>query len=102
MGKQLPSERDGHTELEIKELERTNERTKLIMSDEDEEPVDKLKEIHQACIPTCPQPLANYEECKQRIQQPGKQGQNCEIWYYELHHCIDKCVAPKIFAVTKE
>ena len=37
---------------------------------------------------------------KDRIKD--KPGASCEIWYYELHHCVDKCVAPKIFSATKE
>jgi len=71
--------------------------------DDDDEPVDKMSEIRKACVHTCPKPLANYEACKQRIKG-GKLGSDahCEIWYYELHHCIDICVAPKIFAATKE
>jgi len=66
----------------------------------DEEPVDPMPAIRKDCIKTCPGPLANYEACKERIK--GKPGVSCEIWYYELHHCVDKCVAPKIFAATKE
>mmetsp|Transcript_16240 Transcript_16240/g.45011 ORF Transcript_16240/g.45011 Transcript_16240/m.45011 type:complete len:117 (-) Transcript_16240:161-511(-) len=65
----------------------------------DEEPVDQLPQIRKDCIKTCPGPLANYEACKDRIK--GKENVSCEIWYYELHHCVDLCVAPKIFAVTK-
>ena len=60
-----------------------------------------MAEIRKLCIPTCPKPLANYEACKDRIK--GKtDGTSCEIWYYELHHCVDICVAPKIFAATQE
>jgi hypothetical protein len=60
-----------------------------------------MAEIRKLCIPTCPKPLANYEACKDRIK--GKSdGVSCEIWYYELHHCVDLCVAPKIFAATQE
>jgi ubiquinol-cytochrome c reductase subunit 6 len=66
----------------------------------DEEPVDPMAAIRKSCIPSCPKPLANYEACKERIKD--KPGATCEIWYYELHHCVDKCVAPKIFAATKE
>lgn len=72
----------------------------IFQADEDDEPVDKMMEIRKSCVPTCPKPLANYEACKDRIK--GKPGASCEIWYYELHHCVDLCVAPKIFAATKE
>eukprot|EP00536_Pseudo-nitzschia_multiseries_P006610 jgi/Psemu1/15717/gm1.15717_g len=67
---------------------------------DDDEPVDKMADIRKGCVPTCPKPLANYEACKERIK--NKPGATCEIWYYELHHCVDKCVAPKIFSATKE
>ena len=66
----------------------------------DEEPVDPMAAIRKECTPTCPKQIANYEACKDRIKD--KPGVSCEIWYYELHHCVDKCVAPKIFAQTKE
>eukprot|EP00980_Cylindrotheca_fusiformis_P005129 scaffold1087_cov136-Cylindrotheca_fusiformis.AAC.15 len=66
----------------------------------DEEPVDPMPAIRKDCIKTCPKPLERYEACKERIKD--KPGVTCEIWYYELHHCVDKCVAPKIFAATKE
>jgi ubiquinol-cytochrome c reductase subunit 6 len=66
----------------------------------DEEPVDPMAAIRKECTPTCPKQIANYEACKERIKD--KPGVSCEIWYYELHHCVDKCVAPKIFAATKE
>jgi ubiquinol-cytochrome c reductase subunit 6 len=66
----------------------------------DEEPVDPMAAIRKECTPTCPKQIANYEACKDRIRD--KSGVSCDIWYYELHHCVDKCVAPKIFAVTKE
>jgi ubiquinol-cytochrome c reductase subunit 6 len=56
--------------------------------------------IRKECAPTCPKQQANYNACIERIKD--KPGATCEIWYYELHHCIDKCVAPKIFAATKE
>jgi len=59
-----------------------------------------MADIRKSCVPNCPKPLANYEACKSRIKD--KPGASCEIWYYELHHCIDQCVAPKIFAATKE
>eukprot|EP00339_Tiarina_fusa_P016537 CAMPEP_0116999416 /NCGR_PEP_ID=MMETSP0472-20121206/2123_1 /TAXON_ID=693140 ORGANISM="Tiarina fusus, Strain LIS" /NCGR_SAMPLE_ID=MMETSP0472 /ASSEMBLY_ACC=CAM_ASM_000603 /LENGTH=68 /DNA_ID=CAMNT_0004698817 /DNA_START=51 /DNA_END=257 /DNA_ORIENTATION=+ len=66
----------------------------------DEEPVDPMPAIRADCTKTCPKPMADYEACKERIK--GKPGVSCEIWYYQLHHCVDKCVAPKIFAATKE
>lgn len=72
----------------------------LVLLKSDEEPVDPMPQIRKECVKTCPGPLANYEACKERIKD--KPGVSCEIWYYELHHCVDKCVAPKIFAATKE
>jgi ubiquinol-cytochrome c reductase subunit 6 len=72
----------------------------LLIQQSEEEIVDALPKIREECVKTCPKPLANYEACKVRIKD--KPGVSCEIWYYELHHCVDLCAAPKIFAATKE
>jgi len=60
----------------------------------DEEPVDPMADIRKECAPTRPKQMANCDACKD--QTKDKPGVSCEIWHYELHHCVDKCVAPKI------
>ena len=65
----------------------------------DEDPVDPMPKIREACLPTCPKESSLYDACKQRIAKSGEG--DWEAWYFDLHHCVDKCVTPKIFAATK-
>jgi hypothetical protein len=64
------------------------------------EVVDKLPEIRKECLLQCPKQEELYQACVTRITEK-KEG-DCESWFMEFIHCQDKCVAPKIFAVTKE
>lgn len=65
----------------------------------DDEPVDPMPKIRETCLPSCPKQIKLYDACKDRIAKSGEG--DCEAWYLELHHCVDKCVAPKIFTATK-
>eukprot|EP00545_Synedropsis_sp_CCMP1620_P009208 CAMPEP_0119029838 /NCGR_PEP_ID=MMETSP1176-20130426/40722_1 /TAXON_ID=265551 /ORGANISM="Synedropsis recta cf, Strain CCMP1620" /LENGTH=66 /DNA_ID=CAMNT_0006986195 /DNA_START=496 /DNA_END=696 /DNA_ORIENTATION=+ len=65
----------------------------------DEDPVDQLPQIREACKSSCPTNVAAYESCIKRIETKGEG--DCESWYFDLVHCIDKCAAPKIFKLTK-
>jgi hypothetical protein len=64
------------------------------------EVVDKLPEIRAECLLACPKQEDLYQACVKRITEK-KEG-DCESWFMEFLHCQDKCVAPKIFAATKE
>ena len=70
------------------------------ISQSDEEPVDRIKEVRQECYKTCPKQQKLYDACVQRITEK-KEG-DCESWFLDLLTCADKCVAPKIFKLTKE
>ena len=65
---------------------------------DDEEPVDARPQIQAECMAKCPTQSANYESCKERIK--GGEG-DCEPWFFDLMHCVDHCVAHKIFHGTK-
>eukprot|EP00540_Astrosyne_radiata_P012248 CAMPEP_0116844992 /NCGR_PEP_ID=MMETSP0418-20121206/13013_1 /TAXON_ID=1158023 /ORGANISM="Astrosyne radiata, Strain 13vi08-1A" /LENGTH=67 /DNA_ID=CAMNT_0004476041 /DNA_START=59 /DNA_END=262 /DNA_ORIENTATION=+ len=65
----------------------------------DEEPVDPLPKLREDCLKSCPKAKADYDSCVKRIEAKGEG--DCEAWYFDLIHCVDKCVAPKIFAYTK-
>ncbi|GKY99826.1 hypothetical protein MPSEU_000936400 [Mayamaea pseudoterrestris] len=65
----------------------------------DDEVKDPTPAIRASCISSCPKPKKLYDACVQRITD-SKEG-DCEIWYIELIQCMDKCVAPKLFAATK-
>lgn len=66
----------------------------------DEEPVDPIKDVRTECYKSCPKQQKLYDACVQRITDK-KEG-DCEAWFIELLTCADKCVAPKIFKLTKE
>lgn len=68
------------------------------MSDE-EDPVDALPELRKECAKGCTAPKKDYDACVKRIADRGEG--DCEAWYFDYLHCIDKCVMPKIFNYTK-
>ncbi|KAL7561751.1 hypothetical protein ACA910_010961 [Epithemia clementina (nom. ined.)] len=70
------------------------------MGDE-QEVVDPMPKIRAQCMDkACPKYKKDYNACVERITK-NKQG-DCETWYWDWIHCADKCVAPKIFELTKE
>ena len=66
---------------------------------DDEEPVDHLPQLRKDCVKSCPGPKADYDACVKRIEKSGTG--DCEAWYFDLIHCVDKCVAPKAFKPLK-
>ena len=62
--------------------------------------MDPYPALRKECRKECPKPLALYDACVKRITE-NKIG-DCEAWYVELVTCVDACVAPKIFKLTKE
>ena len=66
---------------------------------QDEEPVDPLPKLRAECRPNCTAATAKYEACVNRIKASGEG--DCEAWYFDYLHCVDKCVAPKIMKYTK-
>lgn len=66
---------------------------------DDEEPVDHLPQLRKDCVKSCPGPKADYDACVKRIEKSGTG--DCEAWYFDLIHCVDKCVAPKVFKPLK-
>ena len=67
----------------------------------DDEVVDPMPAIREECkVTTCNSGKTNYEACVKRITE-NKFG-DCEAWYFDWLKCADKCIAPKIFGMTKE
>ena len=62
--------------------------------------MDPTPALREECRKTCPKAQKLYEGCVGRITK-SKEG-DCEAWYLDLVMCIDKCVAPKVFELTKE
>jgi ubiquinol-cytochrome c reductase subunit 6 len=69
------------------------------MNQSEEEVVDAYPKLRQECRKSCPTQLNLYEACQKRIAE-NMHG-DCEAWYIDLINCVDKCVAPKIFKLTK-
>ena len=65
----------------------------------EEEIIDPVPEIKQQCFVECPKPQARYDSCMKGIKTSGEG--DCESWYFYLLNCVNKCVAPRIFAATK-
>jgi ubiquinol-cytochrome c reductase subunit 6 len=56
--------------------------------------------LRAECAKACPKQDTLYKACVERIT--AKKEGDCESWFMEFLHCQDKCIAPKIFAATKE
>lgn len=95
----------------------------------DEEIVNPIPEIEEACRPQCVKALLAYEQCAARIadDQGGEDNPHCTGQYFDMlevmltynsatrlpqprsrispttpvTQCLDRCVAPKLFAKLK-
>ncbi|KAK8483232.1 hypothetical protein V6N11_001678 [Hibiscus sabdariffa] len=67
----------------------------------DEEPVDQKKTLENICQSGCAKPKHGYEECVKRISGDDTGTKHCTGQYFDYLTCVDKCVAPKLFAKLK-
>ncbi|KAK8597267.1 hypothetical protein V6N12_065739 [Hibiscus sabdariffa] len=67
----------------------------------DEEPVDQKKTLESVCQSGCAKPKHGYEECVKRISGDDTGTKHCTGQYFDYLACVDKCVAPKLFAKLK-
>ena len=67
----------------------------------DEEPVNPRPEIEEACRPQCVKPMLEYEKCATRIADDQTGEAHCTGQYFDMLECLDRCVAPKLFAKLK-
>ncbi|KAL5779153.1 hypothetical protein ACOSQ2_009890 [Xanthoceras sorbifolium] len=73
----------------------------VINSMAEEELVDQKKYLEDACKPKCVKPLIEYEACVKRVEGDDTGSKHCTGQYFDYFSCIDKCVAPKLFAKLK-
>ncbi|CAI9103950.1 OLC1v1002547C1 [Oldenlandia corymbosa var. corymbosa] len=64
----------------------------------DEEPVDPKKELETVCKAKCVREWRAYEDCVLRIKDDDTGTKHCTGQSFDYWHCVDKCVAPKLFA----
>nr|GMC81327.1 cytochrome B-C1 complex subunit 6-like [Ipomoea batatas] len=68
----------------------------------DEEVVDQKKLIEESsCKPKCVRQLREYQACAKRVEGDESGHKHCTGQYFDYWQCIDKCVAPKLFAKLK-
>ncbi|KAI3755266.1 hypothetical protein L1987_55062 [Smallanthus sonchifolius] len=71
----------------------------IIMSDE--EPVDQKKYFEELCKPKCVRAWLDYQACVKRVQADETGHKHCTGQYFDYWQCVDKCVAPRLFAKLK-
>jgi len=67
----------------------------------DEEVVDPKSDIEESCKPSCIKQLLAYQACAKRIKGDTTGEAHCTGQYFDYWQCVDKCAAPRIFAVLK-
>lgn len=61
--------------------------------------VDPYAKVRAECRKKCPKEEEQYNACVKRISDSG-QG-DCEAWYLDIVQCADKCIAPRVFKLSK-
>ncbi|KAI3752800.1 hypothetical protein L2E82_24837 [Cichorium intybus] len=67
----------------------------------DEEPVDQKKYFEDSCKPKCVRAWLEYQGCVKRVEADETGHKHCTGQYFDYWHCVDKCVAPKLFEKLK-
>ncbi|XP_027106359.1 cytochrome b-c1 complex subunit 6 [Coffea eugenioides] len=67
----------------------------------DEEPVDPKKHMEDVCKAKCTREWRAYEDCVFRVRKDDTGNKHCTGQYFDYWHCVDKCVAPKLFTKLK-
>ncbi|KAI8996245.1 ubiquinol-cytochrome C reductase hinge domain-containing protein [Trametes punicea] len=71
---------------------------------EEEEPEDPLPALQEECAQTAKcAPLAkHFQHCEEKVHAgQGYKGEDCVEEFYHMMHCVNGCVAPKLFAKLK-
>lgn len=71
-----------------------------VEEDEMVDPHDTLKEEYTKSA-HCKSFLAKLEECNARVNSKNETTETCAEELFDLLHCVDHCVAPKLFAKLK-
>ncbi|KAH9851197.1 ubiquinol-cytochrome C reductase hinge domain-containing protein [Lenzites betulinus] len=72
--------------------------------EEEEEPEDVLPGIQEACEQSakCAPLLTHFQHCEEKVNAgEGYKGEDCVEEFYHLMHCVNGCVAPKLFSQLK-
>jgi len=72
--------------------------------EEEEEPEDILPGLREDCKEgkACFQYNTHFEHCQEKVNAgKGHKGEDCVEELFHLMHCVDNCVAPKLFSKLK-
>jgi len=72
--------------------------------EEEEEPEDVLPAIREECAQSakCIAATKHFEHCQEKVNAgKGFHGEDCIEEFYHMMHCVDNCVAPRLFAKLK-
>ena len=71
--------------------------------EEEEDMVDPHDTLKEECANSghCKSFLAKLEECNSRVNSKNETTETCAEELFDLMHCVDHCVAPKLFAKLK-
>ena len=69
----------------------------------DDEPVDVKDQLEQVCAltPACYPMYKLLTECTLRVHARQKTSETCTQELFDLSVCVDKCMAPRLFAKLK-
>ncbi|XP_024980509.1 cytochrome b-c1 complex subunit 6-like [Cynara cardunculus var. scolymus] len=67
----------------------------------DEEPVDQKRHFEDLCKPKCVRAWLDYQGCVKRVEADETGHKHCTGQYFDYWQCVDKCVAPTLFAKLK-
>ncbi|EJD04743.1 Non-heme protein of cytochrome bc1 complex [Fomitiporia mediterranea MF3/22] len=88
-------------EAENAEAEETSGKEEASEEDEEEEPEDPMVTLREECKESgaCVKFSQHFEHCREKVEAgQGFKGEDCVEEMFHMMHCVDNCVAPKLFA----
>ncbi|KZT03235.1 Non-heme 11 kDa protein of cytochrome bc1 complex [Laetiporus sulphureus 93-53] len=101
---------DAPEEKEPEEKQAVEEKAEEEEEEEEEEPEDIMPALREECENSarCVAATKHFQQCEERVNSgKGFEHEDCieELYVTEQHncmmHCVDDCVAPKLFAKLK-
>ncbi|KAI0712705.1 ubiquinol-cytochrome C reductase hinge domain-containing protein [Cerioporus squamosus] len=96
---------DAPEEKEAQEpQEESQEEEPQAEEEEEEEPEDPLPALQEECEQSakCAPLTKHFAHCEEKVNAgEGYKGEDCIEEFYHMMHCVNGCVAPKLFAKLK-
>jgi len=103
----LPSAKCDAPEEKEEKVEETKEEGKeeggeqAAEEEEEEEPEDLHPALREECAESakCVQLTKHFQHCQEKVEAgEGFKGEDCVEEMFHMMHCVDNCVAPKLWA----